>query len=140
MKKQLLLILVVVLSVFLLFHVNQWMKNENEVWTAIENREWEARGTGVYFYEENNQKYGLYMIYGSGLPVISSYKSKVRIINDVEIEMEIPDHSINLQSTDQQVQVSRLKWNQGKLTMDGLIFEASKTSEKHKWVLNLRAK
>lgn len=140
MKKQLLLILVVVLSVFLLFHVNQWMKNENEIWTAIENREWEARGTGVYFYEENNQKYGLYMIYGSGLPVISSYKSKVRIINDVEIEMEIPDHSINLQSTDQQVQVSRLKWNQGKLTMDGLIFEASKTSEKHKWVLNLRAK
>lgn len=140
MKKQLLLILVVVLSVFLLFHVNQWMKNENEIWTAIENREWEARGTGVYFYEENNQKYGLYMIYGSGLPVISSYKSKVRIINDVEIEMEIPDHSINLQSTDQQVQVSRLKWNQGKLTMDGLIFEASETSEKHKWVLNLRAK
>lgn len=140
MKKQLLLILVVVLSVFLLFHVNQWMKNENEIWTVIENREWEARGTGVYFYEENNQKYGLYMIYGSGLPVISSHKSKVRIINDVEIEMEIPDHSINFQSTDQQVQVSRLKWNQGKLTMGGLIFEASETSEKHKWVLNLRAK
>lgn len=140
MKKQLLLILVVVLSVFLLFHVNQWMKNENEIWTAIENREWEARGTGVYFYEENNQKYGLYMIYGSGLPVISSHKSIVRIINDVEIEMEIPDHSINLQSTDQQVQVSRLKWDQGKLTMGGLIFEASETSEKHKWVLNLRAK
>ena len=80
------------------------------------------------------------MIYGSGLPVISSHKSKVRIINDVEIELEIPDHSINLQSTDQQVQVSRLKWDQGKLTMDGLIFEASETSEKHKWVLNLRAK
>lgn len=70
MKKQLLLILVVVLSVFLLFHVNQWMKNEYKIWTAIENREWEARGTGVYFYE----------------------------------------------------------------------FEASETSEKHKWVLNLRAK
>lgn len=140
MKKQLLLILAVVLSVFLLFHVNQWMKNEYEIWTAIENREWEARGTGVYFYEENNQKYGLYMIYGSGLPVISSHKSKVRIINDFEIEMEIPDHSINLQSTDQQVQVSRLKWDQGKLTMGGLIFEASETSEKHKWVLNLRAK
>ncbi|MEC0202769.1 hypothetical protein P4H39_09030 [Paenibacillus lautus] len=140
MKKQSLLILVVVLSVFLLFHVNQWMKNEYEIWRAIENREWEARGTGVYFYEENNQKYGLYMIYGSGLPVISSYKSKVRIINDFEIEMEIPDHSINLQSTDQQVQVSRLKWNQGKLTIGGLIFEALETSEKHKWVLNLRAK
>ena len=115
------------------------MKNEYEIWTAIENREWEARGIGVYFYEENNQKYGLYMIYGSGLPVISSHKSKVRIINDVEIELEIPDHSINLQSTDQQVQVSRLKWDQGKLTMDGLIFEASETSE-NKWVLNLRAK
>lgn len=140
MKKQLLLILVVVLSVFLLFHVNLWMKNEYKIWTAIENREWEARGTGVYFYEENNQKYGLYMIYGSGIPVISSHKSKVKIINDFEIEMEIPDHSINLQSTDQQVQVSRLKWDQGKLTMGGLIFEASKTSEKHKWVLNLRSK
>ena len=33
----------------LLFHVNQWMKNEYEIWTAIENREWEARGIGVYF-------------------------------------------------------------------------------------------
>ena len=102
----------------LLFHVNQWMKNEYEIWTAIENREGSKRDWGV-FYEENNQKYGLYMIYGSGLPVISSHKSKVRIINDVEIELEIPDHSINLQSTDQQVQVSRLKWDQGKLTMDG---------------------
>lgn len=140
MKKQLLLVLAVVLSMLLLFHVNQWMKKEYEIWTAIENREWDAKGTGVYFYEENNQKYGLYMIYGSGIPVVSSHKSKVRIINDHEIEMEIPDHPINLQSTDQQVQVSRLKWNQGKLTMDGLTFEASKTSEKHKWVLDLRAK
>ncbi|MGO4791607.1 hypothetical protein AB4124_29800 [Paenibacillus sp. 2KB_20] len=140
MKKRLLLVLAVVLSMFLLFHVNQWMKNEYEIWTTIVNREWDAKGTGVYFYEENNQKYGLYMIYGSGLPVISSHKSKVRIINEHEIEMEIPDHPMNVQSTDQKLQVSRLQWNQGKLTMDGLIFEASETSEKHKWVLNLRAK
>lgn len=140
MKKQLLLVLAVVLSMFLLFRVNQWMKNEYEIWTTIVNREWDAKGTGVYFYEENNQKYGLYMIYGSGLPVISSHKSKVRIINDHEIEMEIPDHPMNVQSTDQKLQVSRLQWNQGKLTMDGLTFEASETSEKHEGVLNLRAK
>ncbi|OME95042.1 MULTISPECIES: hypothetical protein [Paenibacillus] len=140
MKKQLLLVLAVVLSMFLLFHVNQWIKNEYEIWTTIVNREWDTKGTGVYFYEENNQKYGLYMIYGSGLPVISSHKSKVRIINDHVIEMEIPDHPMNVQSTDQKLQVSRLKWNQGKLTMDGLTFDASETSEKHEWVLNLRAK
>ncbi|GIO96739.1 hypothetical protein J14TS5_18250 [Paenibacillus lautus] len=140
MKKQLLLFLAVVLSMFLLFHVNQWMKNEYEIWTTIVNREWDAKGTGVYFYEENNQKYGLCIIYGSGLPVISSHKSKVRIINDHEFEMEIPDHLMNVQSTDQKLQVSRLKWNQGKLTMDGLTFDASETSEKHEWVLNLRAK
>lgn len=140
MKKQLLLVLAVVLSMFLLFRVNQWMKNEYEIWTNIVNREWDAKGMGVYFYEENNQKYGLYLIYGSGLPVISSHKSKVRIINDHEIEMEIPDHPMNVQSTDQKLQVSRLQWNQGKLTMDGLTFEASETSEKHEGVLNLRAK
>ncbi len=57
---------------------------EEEIWSAIENKEWSTyeegfAGYGIYFYKENDMKYAFSMAYGSGLAVISAYKSEVRI-------------------------------------------------------------
>ncbi|TCO68091.1 hypothetical protein [Marinisporobacter balticus] len=71
---------------------------EDEIWNTIKKREWSTledgfAGYGIYFYEKNDTKYALSMIYGSGLPVIHTYKSEV-IIKDNIISFDFPNDLI----------------------------------------------
>jgi hypothetical protein len=84
---------------------------EDEIWKVIENKEWStlegawSLGYGIYFYTENNTKYAFTMTYGSGLPVIGSYRSEARIKGNMIYfdfpkylteEQEISDESIGI--------------------------------------------
>jgi len=67
---------------------------EDEIWKIIENREWTTGMYGIYFYKENNIKYSLVMIYGSGLPVIDTLKSEIMIVENM-IFLDFPNHKVN---------------------------------------------
>lgn len=65
---------------------------DSDIWQKIVNIEWSNfdvwAGEGVYFYERDNQPLCAYMIYGSGLPIVALYESKVEI-KDKKIVFEI---------------------------------------------------
>ena len=74
-------------------------KTVDEIWKTIENREWSTlesgiSGYGIYFYEENNIKYALAMIYGSGLPVIDIQKSEIKIVENM-IFLDFPNLKVS---------------------------------------------
>ncbi|GAE05209.1 hypothetical protein [Paenibacillus sp. JCM 10914] len=112
----------VAIALFMLFHINQWMKHDPEIWETVENVEWSAGGAGLYFYEENHQKYGLYMMYGSGLPVAGQQTAKIKIINHRELKMDFLPMGYN-----QVVESKRIYLVDGKLMMDGLNYERLET-------------
>ena len=71
---------------------------EDGIWNTIKEREWSTledgfAGYGIYFYEENNTQYALSMIYGSGIPVIHTYKSEVTI-EDNMVYFDFPNYLI----------------------------------------------
>lgn len=72
---------------------------QKEIWSIIENNEWSTFecgwncGYGIYFYTENDTKYALSKTYGSGLPVVNTYKSEVKL-KDNMIYLDFPVHLI----------------------------------------------
>ncbi|MHA0858088.1 hypothetical protein ACH8E3_14530 [Paenibacillus sp. CMAA1364] len=106
---------------------------------SIENREWENDekfvGTGMYFFEENNKKYCLFMLYGSGLPVIGHYKSEVKIKSNQEMEIEVPKYMVELKATDQNLQRYKIEFIQGRLIINKMIYEASEEPSNYKNIL-----
>lgn len=69
-------------------------------WEKVANKEfsnWDYwAGTGLYFYEAEGEKYCVYMIYGSGVPVAYHYESKAvitkgNIIISLPTNMEVSD-------------------------------------------------
>ncbi len=72
---------------------------QKEIWSTIENKEWSTFecgwncGYGIYFYTENDTKYALCKTYGSGLPVVNTYKSEVKL-KDNMIYLDFPVHLI----------------------------------------------
>lgn len=67
---------------------------EEEIWSTIENKEWVTfeggfAGYGIYFYIENDIKYALTMTFGSGVPVVDTYKSEVRL-KDNRVNFDFP--------------------------------------------------
>lgn len=66
---------------------------ETETWSRINGIEWSSQngfaGDGFYFYEENGKAMCIYMIYGSGLPIIHESYSEVLSIEDKRIEVRV---------------------------------------------------
>lgn len=96
-KKQFFVVLLLLsLSAFLSCIENP--STTSAVWNNIVNTEWsnfdDWAGTGLYFYEENNTYYCVYLIYGSGMPIIYSYKS-ILVIENEKMIIHLP---INLET------------------------------------------
>jgi len=59
--------------------------SNNEVWQAVNDKEFRndfneiGPGTGLYFYEKGESKYCLFMIYGSGIPVLGVINYEIEI-------------------------------------------------------------
>ncbi|WP_410769435.1 hypothetical protein [Fontibacillus sp. BL9] len=142
MKKRWILTLLIILAIFMLIGINNLNKYESEsddIWVSIENQEWENyenfAGTGMYFYEENNKKNCLFMMYGSGLPVIGHYTSEVKIRSNREIEIEVPKYMVELKATDKDLERYRIELMQGSLIINKMIYEASKEPRNYKYIL-----
>lgn len=139
MRKRFIFFFTLLLVITLFIGINHLNRNESDIWVSIDNLEWENyesfAGTGMYFFEENNKKYCLFMLYGSGLPVISYHQSEVKVINNQEIEIEVPNHLINLMATDQEIKKHRVTLQQGNLMMNKMIYKASQTPMNYKHIL-----
>ncbi len=89
------IILIVIGAIFLIRFLS--ISNDSAkcvVWNQIVNREWSNidafPGTGFYFFQEDGGKYCLFMVYGSGLPIIYRSISEVTIRGN-QIEIAVPD-------------------------------------------------
>ena len=101
---------------------------EDRIWNTIKEREWSTledgfAGYGIYFYEKNNIKYALSMIYGSGIPVIHTYKSEV-IIKDNTVFFDFPNYLVFTKSAEKEpIRI-------GLLYKDDILYFGSKKLEK----------
>jgi hypothetical protein len=61
------------------------MNTPDEFWSAVNDKEFTIKdighgpGTGLYFYEKDASRFCIYLIYGSGLPVVGYIKYKITI-------------------------------------------------------------
>lgn len=83
-------ITIAVIAVILSQFARSEIGMDNKVWNQIVNREWSNidsfPGMGFYFFQEDGGKYCLFMVYGSGLPIIYRSVSEVSIHgNQIEI-------------------------------------------------------
>ncbi len=66
---------------------------ESETWSRIKDIEWSSdngfAGDGFYFYEEDGKAMCMFMIYGSGLPIIFHTDSEILSIDDDMIEVKL---------------------------------------------------
>ncbi|OAB47162.1 hypothetical protein [Paenibacillus antarcticus] len=139
MKKRWVVIFTFILAIFMLIGISRLINSESDIWLSIDKHEWENyesfAGTGMYFFEENNKKYCLFMIYGSGVPVAGHYKSEVKIKSNQEIEIEIPHQFMDIKNTDQELQRYIIQLNQGNLIMDQKVYIASKVPRNYKYII-----
>ncbi|OAB38650.1 hypothetical protein PMSD_06450 [Paenibacillus macquariensis subsp. defensor] len=138
MQKRWIVTLTLMLAIFMLIGINRLINSKSEIWLSIDKHEWENfesfAGTGMYFFEENNKKYCLFMLYGSGVPVMGHYKSEVEIKSNQEIEIEIPNQLMDLKTTDQELQRYVIQLNQGNLIMNKKVYTASKVPRNYKYI------
>lgn len=99
--KQILIILLMLTILLSLMGCNKNTNNQSDkitIWDNIVNKEWSNydswAGTGLYFYEEDNNRYCIYMVYGSGVPVAYHFISdawieedKVKVLLPINIEI-----------------------------------------------------
>lgn len=141
MRKVFLLLFTVLVVIALFIGINHANNKESEIWRSIDHVEWDNNdsdsfpGSGMYFFEENNKKYCMFMLYGSGVYVMSHYQSEVKIINNQEIEIEVPNHLIHLAESIKRIDKHRVRLKQGNLIMDKTIYKASQTPNNYKHIL-----
>jgi len=139
MRKRWVLMLTVIVAIFMVIGIINFNTYKSDIWVSIKNREWENyekfTGTGMYFFEDNNKKYCLFMLYGSGLPVIGHYTSEVKIRNSREIEIEVPKYMVELNDTEQELQKYTIEFLHGSLIINKMIYEASKEPSMYKKIL-----
>jgi hypothetical protein len=139
MKKRWVVIFTFIVAIFMLIGISRLINSESDIWLSIDKHKWENyesfAGTGMYFFEENNKKYCLFMIYGSGVPVAGHYKSEVKIKSNQEIEIEIPHQFMDIKNTDQELQRYIIQLNQGNLIMDQKVYIASKVPRNYKYII-----
>lgn len=127
----------IVLVILIPFVINDINRSQSEIWASIENREWENfdsfAGTGMYFYEENNKKYCLFMLYGSGVYVAGHHRSEVKLVSDSTIEIVVPKGMVEVQATDEELQKYNIELMQGRLIINEKIYEASEQPGKYKY-------
>ena len=98
-KKKLKMRIVVFAMLIIIFNlagcnkISQEKKLAIATWEKVANKEfsnWDFwAGTGLYFYEEDSEKYCVWMIYGSGVPVAYHYESKA-VITEGIISISLP--------------------------------------------------
>lgn len=92
---------IIILTLFLIGCNNQKTNKtiESTTWKQIVNKEWSNldiwAGSGFNFYEEDNIGYCVFMVYGSGVPVMYDYTSTATIQEDGVILITVPE---NIQS------------------------------------------
>ena len=142
MKKRWLLMLTILLVIVIPFVINDLNESDSEVWIAVENQEWEnfenGTGTGMYFYEENNKKYCLFMVYGSGVYVAGHHKSEVKLVGNSKLEIEAPELLVELNGKDQTLHNYQMELEHGKLMLGENIYEASEKPGKYKHIISKR--
>ncbi|WP_202708831.1 hypothetical protein [Sporosalibacterium faouarense] len=117
--------------IFLLIFLTSCTKSTSKevlnsnVWMDIENKEWSNfdtwAGKGIYFYENDNKPMGVYMIYGSGVPIAFLHESVVEIIdNEINIEMPI----FNEKQDTYEIINTKLNYEDGKLMMNDKIYKS----------------
>jgi len=139
MKNRWIVTITFILAIFMLIGISRLINSESDIWLSIDKQEWDNNesfpGTGMYFFEENNKKYCLFMIYGSGVPVMGQYKSEVKIKSNQEIEIEIPHLFMDLNNRDQELQRYIIQLNQGDLIMNKKVYKASKVPRNYKYIM-----
>lgn len=141
MRKVFILLFALLVVITLFIGLNNSHNNESEIWRSIDHVEWDNNdsdsfpGSGMYFFEENNKKYCVFMLYGSGVYVMAHHQSEVTIINNQEIEIEIPNHFIHLAESIMRIDKHRVRLEQGNLIMDKKIYKASQTPNNYKHIL-----
>ncbi|MBH1939667.1 hypothetical protein I5677_02015 [Mobilitalea sibirica] len=105
---------------------------DTSTWKHIVDKEWSNfdsfAGSGFYFYEEDSVGYCVYMIYGSGLPVIYEYTSKVEIKEEGLISIKLPENILisdsnnNVIDKDKTV-VTYLEFNDGVIKYGDMEFK-----------------
>lgn len=122
-----------IISVIILFLVSC---SDNNIWDEIKNKEFsnleEWAGHGLYFFEEDNNNYCTFMIYGSGLPVAFSYTSEVKFDGE-NIIIEIP---INIEETNETTEVA-LKYEDGFIIFSGSKYE-NMEFKMHEYIKDLK--
>ena len=95
---------------------------ESDIWNEISNHEWSASygfaGEGYYFYEENGKAMCMFMIYGSGLPIIHESHSEVTIDNEDKIIV-----NISIDDSSNQPLEMKLELKEGKLYQGDKVYE-----------------
>lgn len=110
--------------------------NNNETWDEIAFKEFsnleEWAGHGFYFFEEGNNNYCIFMIYGSGVQVAFSHTSEVEFDGE-DIIIELP---INIEETEELTKVS-LEYEDGNIIFSGSKFE-NLGFNNHEFIVDLK--
>ncbi len=114
---------------------------EEEIWSTIENKEWSTYecgfvGCGIYFYTENDTKYALSMGYGSGVAVVGTYKSEVKL-EDNMVYLDFPAYLTGGQGISDEVIEIVLVYKDNILYFGDIKFEfdpENPTSSYDKWM------
>jgi len=93
MKKTLILLLVFIFMFTSCSSNNGQNTFENSIWDELNGKEWSSSygfaGEGYYFYEDNRMAMCMFMVYGSGVPIIHDSHSKVLIDDEGKIVVSI---------------------------------------------------
>ena len=122
--KKLLFVLIILISVTGCCNLN----NEIDIWNLIENKEFSNyekwAGSGIYFYEDGKDYYLNYKIYGSGVPIIYTYTSKIVIKNSNEIEVYLP-HDIEMSAIDNKEEIVKVNliYKDGAIIFNNFIYK-----------------
>ena len=124
MKKFLLILIIMLISITGCCKVN----NESNTWNFIKGKEFSNyeiwTGSGMCFYEEDKNYYLDYKIYGSGVPIVYTYNSRVVIKNSNEIEVYLPNN-IEMGSLDNNGKIVKVKlvYKDGIILFNNLLFK-----------------
>lgn len=121
---------------------------KTETWNHIVNKEWSNldiwAGSGMYFYEDEDDAYCTFMIYGSGVRVAGHYTSKVVKNSDNEIMIQLPTryskgHLSDVEDEEKLVEVI-LSINENAILLDDLEFKVIPDVENYKYIYEFENK
>ncbi len=131
--KSYIILLLIVLSITGCSVDNNWNSMVNKEFSNMDN--W--AGSGFYFYEEENEKYCTYMIYGSGFPVAGYFTTKIENDDDkmlIQLPIEEAKFFLEEYETDQDSINIELEYVNEKVIVNGIEFTYIEGIETHKYI------